>query len=158
MEKPTCWQELHGRKIQAKLLKLTDKEPALPEPVFLDFAGISVATASFLTETVLDYRDAIRRRHSNFYPVVANANHVVEEELKVLVSSDVDVLMLCLLDEKRLLGKLDPKQRLTFDLVQKRHETDAAELMREHRGTKAVKQTAWNIASLLLPISDWLSN
>jgi hypothetical protein len=27
---------------------------------------------------------------------------------------------------------------------QKRQETDAAELMREHRETKAVKQTAWN--------------
>lgn len=112
-----------------------------PEPVLLDFAGINVATASFLREAVLDYLDAIRRRHSNFYPVVANENQVVEEELKVLVSSDADVLMLCLLDENdqphepRLLGRLDPKQRLTFDLVQKRHETDAAELMREHRET-----------------------
>lgn len=141
---------VNGRRVQAKLLEVTDKEPTVPEPVFLDFTGVDVATASFLRETVLDYRDAIRRRRSNFYPVVANANQVVEEELKVLVSSDADVLMLCLLDENdqphqpRLLGKLDPKQRLTFDLVQKRQETDAAELMREHRETKAVKQTAWN--------------
>src|SRR5580658_7310564 len=104
---------INGRRVQAKLLELTDKEPAVPEPVFLDFTGVDVATASFLRETVLDYRDAIRRRRSNFYPVVANANQVVEDELKVLVASDADVLMLCLLDENdqpqqpRLLGKLD---------------------------------------------------
>jgi len=141
---------INGRKVLAKLLERTDKEPTVPEPLFLDFAGVTVATASFLRETVLTYRDTVRRRRSNLYPVVANANQVVEDELKVLVGS-ADVLMLCLLDEKdqphqpRLLGKLDPKQRLTFDLVQKRQETDAAELMREHRDeTKAVKQTAWN--------------
>jgi len=141
---------INGRKVLAKLLERTDKEPTVPEPVFLDFAGVNVATASFLRETILAYRDTVRRRRSNFYPVVANANQVVEDELKVLVSSDADVLMLCLLDENdqphqpRLLGRLDPKQRLTFDLVQRRQETDAAELMREHRETEGVKQTAWN--------------
>jgi hypothetical protein len=87
---------INGRRVQAKLLELTDKEPTVPEPAFLDFAGVNVATASFLRETVLDYRDAIRRRRSNFYPVVANANQLVEDELKVLVGSDADVLMLCL--------------------------------------------------------------
>jgi hypothetical protein len=141
---------INGRKVLAKLLELAEKEPTTPEQIFLDFAGVSVATASFLRETVLAYRDTVRRRRSNLYPVVANANQVVEDELKVLVSSDADVLMLCQLDAKgqprqpRLLGKLDPKQRLTFDLVQKRRETDAAELMREHRDTEGVKQTAWN--------------
>jgi hypothetical protein len=141
---------LNGRRVLAKLLGSTDKEPPTPEPVFLDFARVDVATASFLRETVLAYRDTVRRRRSNFYPVIANANQVVEEELKVLISSDGDVLMLCLLDENdhphkpRLLGKLDPKQRLTFDLVQGRQETDAAELMREHGQDEGVKQTAWN--------------
>jgi len=139
-----------GRKALAKLIELTDQEPLVPEPVFLDFAGVDVATASFLRETVLAYRDTVRRRRSNFYPVIANANALVEEELKVLVTSDGNVLMLCALDENnhphepRLLGKLDPKQRLTFDLVQRRHETDAAELMREYGENEGVKQTAWN--------------
>jgi hypothetical protein len=139
-----------GRKVLEKLLERTDKEPAAPEPVFLDFTGVNVATASFLRETVLAYRDSVRRRRSNFYPVIANANQVVEEELKVLVSTDGDVLMLCLLDENglprepRLLGKLDPKQRLTFDLVQKRGVTDAAELMRDHGEGENIKKTAWN--------------
>jgi hypothetical protein len=141
---------LSGRKVVAKLLELTRQEPLEPDPVFLDFAGVNVATASFLRETVLAYRDAVRRRRSNFYPVIANANDLVEEELKVLVTSDGDVLMLCTLDENnhphepRLLGKLDPKQRLTFDLVQQRQETDAAELMRVHGKNEGVQQTAWN--------------
>jgi hypothetical protein len=98
----------------------------------------------------LTYRDTIRRRGSNLYPVIANASQLVEEELKILVSSESDVLMLCALDENdqphkpRLLGRLDPKQRLTFDLVQRCNETDAAELMREHGEKERVKQTAWN--------------
>lgn len=58
--------------------------------------------------------------------------------------------MLCSPDENnsphqaRLAGDLDPKQRLTFDLVQQRRETDAAELMREHGEGENIKQTAWN--------------
>jgi len=141
---------VNGRKVFEKLLERTEKEPAVPEPLFLDFAGVNVATASFLRETVLAYRDAVRRRRSNFYPVIANANQVVEEELKILVSTGGDVLMLCLLDENelphepRLLGKLDPKQRLTFDLVQERGVTDAAELMREYGKGENIQKTAWN--------------
>jgi hypothetical protein len=141
---------LFGRKVLAKLLELTDTEPASPQLVFLDFAGVNVATASFLRETVLAYRDTIRRRRSNFYPVIANTSPLIEEELKILVTSEGDVLTLCTLDknnkprEPRLLGTLEPKQRLTLDLVQRHKETDAAELMREHGEKEGVKHTAWN--------------
>ena len=141
---------LSGRRAYAKLLELTRQEPLEPDPVFLDFADVKVATASFLRETVLACRDMVRRRRSNFYPVIANANELVEEELNVLVTSGGDVLMLCTLDEDsqpheaRLLGKLDPKSRLTFDLVQQRKETDAAELMRVYGKNERVQQTAWN--------------
>jgi hypothetical protein len=141
---------INGRKVLSKLLEQTDKERVAPEAVFLDFRHINVATASFLRETVLAYRDSIRGRRSNFYPVVANPNQVVEEELKILVSSNADTLMLCTLDENdrphqpRLLGRLDPKQRLTFDFVQQCQETDAAELKRAHAKSEKVKQNAWN--------------
>ena len=143
---------LHGRKILAKLVELTGEEPASPEPVFLDFEGVSVATASFLRETVLAFRDAVRRRRSNFYPVVANASDLVGDELRILVEQHGDALMLCSLDrrgepkEPRLIGDLDPKQRITFNLVCERGETDAAELMREHGKSekREVGQTAWN--------------
>lgn len=142
----------HGRRVLVKLMELTGSEPDVPEPVFLDFSGVNVATASFLRETVFGFRDTVRHRRSNFYPVVANANDLVAGELKILVEQQGDVLMLCLLDERgrpkepHLVGDLDPKQRITFDLVRQRGETDAAELMREHGKSekKEVGQTAWN--------------
>jgi len=147
-----------GRKVLARLVELTGREPDAPEPVFLDFAGVEVATASFLRETVLAFRGTVRRRRSNFYPVIANASELVADELVVLVASQGNVLMLCSLDENdqphqpRLVGDLDPKQRFTFDLVQQRGETDAAELMRQYGESEkiVVKQTAWNnrLASL----------
>ena len=140
------------------MVELTGCEPNAPEAVFLDFAGVEVATASFLRETVLEFRDTVRRRRSNFYPVIANASDLVADELVVLVNSQGNVLMLCSLDandqphQPRLVGDLDPKQRFTFDLVQKRGETDAAELMRDYGESEkiVVKQTAWNnrLASL----------
>ena len=94
---------------------------------------------------------AVRGRRSNFCPVVANASDLVVDELRVLVAARGDVLMLCTLDEygktnqQRLVGELGPKQRLTFDLVQQRGETGAAELMREFgESEKTTFQTAWN--------------
>jgi len=146
---------INGRKALAKLLEHVRDEPENPEQLFLDFSGVQVATASFLRESVFAFRDTVRGRRSNFYPVIANAGSAVEDELKVLVQSDNSVLMLCSLDRKgkpdkpRLLGNLDPKQRLTFDLV-KKGATDAAQLMRENGETETVKQTAWNnrLASL----------
>ena len=61
-----------------------------------------------------------------------------------------DVLMLCTLDENgrprspRLLGDLEPKQRITFHLVGERGEADAAELLRSSQDRENVGQTAWN--------------
>ncbi len=49
------------------------------------------------------------------------------------------------------LGELDPKQRLTFDLVCEHGETDAGALMRSYGESEGLKHaTAWNnrLASL----------
>lgn len=159
---------INGRKAFTKLIEMTGGEPDSPETVFLDFEGVNVATASFLRESVLEFRDTVRRRRSNLYPVVANASDLVAEELRILLASYGNVLMICSLDENgepheaRLIGQLDPKQRVTFDLVRQRGETDAAELMREYGANeKPIAQTAWNnrLASLtslglLVELSD----
>jgi hypothetical protein len=140
---------INGRKVFSGLMQQIPDEPETPEPLFLDFSGVDVATASFLRETVLSFRDNVRRRRSKFYPVVANASRLVEEELRVLVEFHSDVLMLCALDEtgnpheSHIVGNLDPKQKFTFELVQKRGLTDATELWREH-GAKETVKTAWN--------------
>lgn len=141
---------IQGQKAWMKLIEHTRQEPEQPEPVFLDFKGIDVATASYLREAVLNFRNTVRQRRSNFYPIIANANAAVIEELNVLLDPRGDVLMLCALNEDgeaqepQLLGRLDPKQRFTFDLVHERGETDASELMQEHGDKEGVKQTAWN--------------
>jgi len=140
---------VNGRKALAKMTGQISEEPSGPQELFLDFRDVRVATASFLRESVFAFRDLVRHRRSNFYPVIANAAQSVEEELKILLENDNSVLMLCSLDRQakpqnpRLLGRLDPKQRLTFDLVQ-RGITDAGQLMRENGKSENVKQTAWN--------------
>jgi hypothetical protein len=145
-----------GRTVLADLLKATAIEPSTVTPVLMNFEWVTVATSSFLRESVLAFRDAIRSRKSNYYPVVANANADVREELEDLLSRRGGVLMACAVKdgeviETNLIGELDPKQRLTFDLVQQRRETDAGELMRDFADTDRVKSsTAWNnrLASL----------
>ena len=130
-------------------------EPPEPEPLFVDFSGIEVATGSFLRESILALRDIVRSRRSTLYPVVANPNEAVRDELIELANSRGEVFMTCVLDEHGAvisttpIGNLDPKQRMTFEVVTERGETDAVELMRDN-GDGLRHATAWNnrLASL----------
>ena len=145
-----------GRATLGRLLDLVSDEAEGSEPLFVDFEGIEVATASYLRESVVEFRDAVRRRWTRWYPVVANANKTVVEELGILMAARRDVLACCVLDDdgrpssSRLVGELEPKQRVAFDLVQRLGEADAGELMAECSDTESVGQTAWNnrLASL----------
>lgn len=125
--------------------------PSAPTTVFLDFREIEVATASYLRESVLTFRELVRGRRSYIYPVVANANDTVTDELDELMRSRGDVLLACDLDandrvhDPRMIGELDPKQKLTFDLVRRHGETDAGELMRTYGEAEGTRHTtAWN--------------
>jgi len=140
-----------GQQTLAKLLPEAASEPSLPEPIFLDFEGVEVATASFLRESVLAFRNMVRGRRSKLYPVIANMTEMVREDLSELVKSRGEVFMTCRLNEEgtvsdsALIGDLEPKQRLTFDLVSERGETDAAALMRDFGESEGVRHaTAWN--------------
>lgn len=143
---------LNGKRLFGKLLASTVQEPFDPEPVFLDFSKVRVATASFLRESVLTLRDVIRGQRSNFYPVIANANAEIRDELHELVAGRrSDVLITCVLSESgtvsdvSLIGDLEPIQRRTFDLVRQLGETDASELMRSHGvADRTTRTTAWN--------------
>jgi hypothetical protein len=140
---------LNGKSLLMRLLGATMSEPAEPEPLFLDFSGIEVATASYLRESILALRDIVRSRRSTLYPVIANPNQSVQDELVELAKSRGDVLMTCVLNEHGAvisntpIGNLDPKQRITFEVVSKRGETDAGELMRDN-GDGLRHATAWN--------------
>ena len=141
---------LSGRTMLHRLLAMTEVEPVKPEPVFLDFADVDVATSSFLRECVVGYRDAVRHRRSNLYAVVSNPNDAVEEELNDLLRERGEAMLVCNLTAKghvrelRLLGELDPKHRQTFDFVEQSGGTDAASLIREHGAAEGVTRTAWN--------------
>jgi hypothetical protein len=143
---------LNGKRTLGKLVDMTAQEPFEPEPVFLDFSKVEVATASFLRESVLMFRNIVRGQRSNFYPVVANANDDIKDELIELVSGQrSDVLITCTISESskisdvKLIGELEPVQRRTFDLVRQVGETDASGLMRAHgTGDRPMRTTAWN--------------
>jgi hypothetical protein len=140
---------LKGKSLLMRLLEGTMSEPAEPEPLLLDFSGIEVATASFLRESVVALGKIVRSRRSNYYVVIANPNEMVRDELTELAISRGEVLMTCEVNGAGLvtstvpIGNLDPKQKLTFDAVSERGETDAGELMREN-GEGLKYATAWN--------------
>jgi len=142
---------LRGQDAFTRMVKETGENPPSPTPVFLDFRHVEIATSSYLRESVIAYRDFVRSRRTNIYPVLANLNEVVSEELVLLVEPRGDVLMACTLNsgdrpsDLRLIGALDPKQELTFNLVSERGEVDAVQLMRDlgkHEGLRHA--TAWN--------------
>ena len=138
-----------GRAMLGRLLERVGNDPQEPKLLLLDFEGVEIATASFLRESVVEFRDVVRRRWVNCYPVVANANESIEEELSVLIRPNRDVLILCCVDRNgrtrspRLIGELEPKQRIAFDLVGELGEAGAGEL-KSADDTEGVTQTAWN--------------
>ena len=145
---------MSGRELLSKLM-LVETDNLDPQIVFLDFVGIDVATGSFLREGVLGYRDFTRARQTQLYPVVANPNPQVLEELAVILGFKNEALMCCSLDtdlvasEVRVLGKLDPKQKRAFELIKLHGPADAGTL-RSACNEDSVQTTAWNnrLASL----------
>jgi len=142
---------LNGRSAFGRMLELVPSEPKAPELVFLDFADIEAVTASYLRECVSAFRDVIRGRNSLYYPVIANPNEAVRDELLELARARGDVFMTCTVAEDgtvsriSILGDLEAKQQLTFKLVQDHGETDAGELMRKYGKREKLRHaTAWN--------------
>ena len=139
-----------GQKALSRLITELERSTSEDVAVYLDFRGIEIATASYLRESVVEFRNLVRRRMPQFYPIVCNANDPIVEELKVLLEPRREVLLLCSLTEQGkpisplLLGTLEAKQKLTYDLVHQLGETDAAELMKSNTGEEKVGQTAWN--------------
>ncbi len=137
-----------GRKLLATLIDATPAATA-PEKVFLDFIGIEVATVSFLRESVIGYRDFTRASRQNIYPIIANPEPAVVEELEHLVKARNDVLWCCWLDaqdntvRQQFIGELDPAQRQTFDKVCELGMSTAPELA-DRFPDIGIGATAWN--------------
>jgi len=138
-----------GARTLARLIDTVAAAPC-PEPVFLDFTGIDVATGSFLRESVLSFRNYCRLSQPGLYPVVANATDAVREELEFILRAMGDVVVTCNLDahgnpsDAKVIGTLEPKQRTTLLAVIKAGETDAAGLQKEVGEQEPIRGTAWN--------------
>ena len=140
-----------GQAALGRLLERVAVEPDGPQPVFLDFGGVKVATASFLRESCIALRNVIRGRDSLYYPVFANVNDSIRDELLELSRGRGEVFLTChvtkdgKVSRAALVGDLEAKQRLTFDLVKQHGETDAGELMRKYGKREQTRHaTAWN--------------
>lgn len=122
----------------------------IPEPLFLDFSGIVVATSSYLREAILGFRDYCLRMETNFYPVLANISQQTRDELEVLLVPRGDAFVVCKLNgrgnvsEVEIIGTLEEKQRLTLEAVISAGEADAATLEEQYRDREQIKATGWN--------------
>lgn len=140
----------------AKLITAVSR-PEKPEAVLLDFSHIDAATGSFLREALLGFRDYCTKTQPDLYPVVANANGVVIDELEFLLNLNGDALLSCELNKQgkvklsRIIGRLNEKQQLTLDAVLEAREADAATLESKYRDSEHIQTTGWNnrLASLV---------
>ena len=133
------------------VIEKAGSEPQEPCPLLLDYSAIDIATASYVRESVYALKSYLRNSGSKFYPVVANANEKVREELAVIADARNDVLLAVETDasgavtRQIIIGSLDPKQAMTFERVTELKRTDAGTLM-ERFGSeeKTTSTTAWN--------------
>lgn len=149
---------IRGKEIFASCISITSSEPTEPIALFLDFSGVEVATASFLRESVIALKTYKRAVGSKQYPVLANVNLSIEDEFVVLTDARNDAIIACDLNDEnrvsrvRMIGELDPKQAMTFELVKNLNGADASSLMEQFgKEEKTTSTTAWNnrLASLV---------
>jgi hypothetical protein len=137
---------------QRAFVAALERFPELAEPslVLLDFAGVELATSSYLAEILFPLRDHLRLRRQPGYVVAANLDEKVREEIEEMLRRSGDALLTCATDaaghvsEVQLCGKLDDKLQETLRLVSSKRETTAAQLHEESRTVDPVGATAWN--------------
>jgi len=144
-----------GETALRRLLENLPPNPSEPQPLFLDVGRIGFASSSFLRAAFLPFWVHVRSTRRNIYPVIANPNPAVAEEMADLLRTAGGAWLSCTASAESdvsnvvVLGSLEPKQKITFDEVCKRDETDAVQLTSD-RIDGVQKATAWNnrLASL----------
>jgi antitoxin component HigA of HigAB toxin-antitoxin module len=144
-----------GKNLLARMIAEIQRR-AEPTPLFLDFTGVEVATNSFLRESIIGIRDYCRSANTNLYPVIANANDIVVEELRTLLEDHGEAMITCQLDEQgnasnaTVVGVLEEKQAITLEAVKTLKRADAQALREKFKRTDKIGITGWNnrLASL----------
>jgi hypothetical protein len=138
-----------GQLLFSKLINVVRPQDE-PAPIFLDFKGVNVATSSFLRSGILAFRDHCVRMGLNLFPVLANINDDIVDDLKVMLEQRGDAFVVCDIGDDgrvlsvRIVGALDEKQRVTLEAVIQEGETDAATLKEKHEETEKIGTTGWN--------------
>lgn len=139
-----------GKRVFGALVSELTTPPDVPVVFYLDFTGVEVATASFLREAIVTFRNHVREHIPQLYPVAANLAHDVQEELHDLLRERMDALPVCELDPDerprgaRIFGQLDGKLLLTLNAALKAQEIDATALLEQFAKEENVGITAWN--------------
>lgn len=147
-EEPILSGALNGKAAFARMIQRITGQPETATALFLDFYDVQVATASYIRESVFSLKDYLRATNSNYYAVASNVNDSVHDELLMVANAKNDAIISCSLSEANqvsdisVVGKLDSKQKITFELVCNLNETDANTLKEQYGGTE--KTTAWN--------------
>ncbi|MFN4228449.1 hypothetical protein [Parvibaculum sp.] len=148
---PVLSGAVNGKTAFAAMVRAIDHEPPKPTALYLDFGDVAVATASYLRESVFALKAYLRNVGSSYYPVAANANDSVYDELLTIASARNDAIISCSLSSQgtvsdiSLIGHLDPKQQLTLELVNQLKDADAVSLMEKYgEEEQLTSTTAWN--------------
>jgi hypothetical protein len=138
-----------GRAVLAHLVAHTPRG-GVPRKVFLDFTGIEAATGSFLRECVFGFRDFCRTSAPSVYPVLANLDPTVEEEVEFYAQQRNEAVWSCRLSEQgtveseRLIGRemLDAGHDEALGLVESLTEATAPAMSRATESK--LRPTTWN--------------
>lgn len=138
-----------GRELMNRLVGLVSDIPeaSSPQAVLLDLSGID-ASASFLREAFFGLREWVRLERPDLYPVLANASASTLEDIAIVADVRGPILT-CTLDRRgnpdslKVIGRLDPKARVTFEMISELGETDVRELIRRDDEGET-KPTAWS--------------
>ena len=139
-----------ARQLLAKLIIWTAKETP-KGTLILDFNGVGNASASFLRESILAFRDYARAYQPELFPVLANLTEDVREEFDTLLKDRREAMPGCRLDgsgtpvEPEVLGILEPGLSQTLEAIRERGRLALGDLPAE------TKPTTWSnrIASLI---------
>lgn len=140
-----------GKKVFVRIIEKSIIDLTSPSPLLLNFCNVDLATASFLRETVFAVKSYMRLRRSTYYPVVANINDTIREELLILADAMNDAVISCnhSLEENysnsMLIGNLEPKLQEVFDYITQAGSATAVRLRRcLGEGDSKSNSTVWN--------------
>lgn len=123
MDYPVLTGVSKARQLLAKLVSWS-ADASAKGVLYIDFADVPDASASFLRESVLAFRDYVRAYQPELYPVLANISAPVREELDALMRDRREAVLVCtvidgVVSAPEILGKLEPGVALTLDIVRR---------------------------------------